>query len=288
MPTLGKLVALMIAILLLTSLAGFADAQNYVTIDQPPNTKSIEIEVTSPVSNQVYNSTNVSVAFHVSIKGTRGYTLYNVTFWASWMAENITIFKQNSFHPIFPDYIDYNNTFSKVPEGNQTIQIIAHGSGSFADTEQPTINGTEYFFKTSSNCMVIFTVANAPEISVVSPLNGSSVSSDVHLNFTLSKEVSWLAYSLDGAQNLTINGNTTINNLASGNHSLTIYAKDSYGNVDSQTVRFAVLLPVSFPFTSISVIIIIAVFAAFILVYLLYKRHKTPTAEKTLKTIKKK
>ncbi len=250
------------------------NAQNYVWGDPPADAKPIVIDVTSPISNHIYNLTNVTVAFTVSLptKGTIVYTLYDVSFKASWLTDDVTVFNQSRF----PISVEYDNTFSGVPEGNQTIQIVAHGCGSYADTPEETPEGTEYFFFTSSSSTVNFTVTASPKISVVSPLNDSVCSSTVPLNFTLNKEVRWLGYSIDGENNVAINGNTTLANLPSGLHNLIIYADDAYGNVGSQTVSFTVEKPKTGLFSNTNMAVATAVItaAACLTVGLLYRRHR--------------
>lgn len=251
------------------------NAQNYVWGDPPADAKPIVIDVTSPISNQIYHLTNITVAFTVSLptKGTIVYTLYDVSFKATWMAEKVIVFNQSGFF----DHIEYDKAFSDVPEGNQTIQIVAHGCGSYADTPEETPEGTEYFFFTSSSCTVNFTVTASPKISVMSPLNDSIYSSVVPLNFTLDKEVSWLGYSIDGENNMAINGNTTIANLPNGLHNLTVYARDAYGNVGSQTASFTVEKPKTGFFSSTNTAVAAAVITAAVCLtvgLLLCRRHR--------------
>ena len=68
-----------------------------------------------------------------------------------------------------------------------------------------------------------------PVIEIVSPMNQTS--SKVSLNFTVNRPVGWAAYSLDGKENVTITGNTTITGLSDGLHSIAVYANDSFGNM---------------------------------------------------------
>jgi N-acetylneuraminic acid mutarotase len=83
-----------------------------------------------------------------------------------------------------------------------------------------------------------------PEIKGVSPVNQTYNESSVSLVFTVDKPVNWTGYSLDGKQNVTVAGNTTLTGLSSGLHNVTVYANDTYGNMGaSETVIFTISEP---------------------------------------------
>ena len=87
-----------------------------------------------------------------------------------------------------------------------------------------------------------------PEIKVVSPVNQTYNESSVSLVFTVNKPVNWTGYSLDGQDNVTITGNTTIAGLSNGLHNVTVYARDEFENTGvSETISFSVETP--FPTT---------------------------------------
>jgi parallel beta-helix repeat protein len=87
-----------------------------------------------------------------------------------------------------------------------------------------------------------------PFLFMVCPENKTYPTSSVPLNFTVSGPNSWIGYSLNGNENVTITGNTTLSNLSAGSYSLTIYAADMFGNIGaSETVFFSVEVP--FPTT---------------------------------------
>jgi N-acetylneuraminic acid mutarotase len=95
----------------------------------------------------------------------------------------------------------------------------------------------------------------SPEVFVVSPENMTYNATDVSLVFTLNKLAVWIGYSLDGHDNTTVTGNSTITELINGLHNITVYAKDTFGNeVASETITFAVEVPKPFP----TVLIVIA------------------------------
>ncbi len=81
-----------------------------------------------------------------------------------------------------------------------------------------------------------------PVLRVVSLESASCTSADVSLNFTVNVLTSWLGYSLDGEENVTVTGNTTMTGLESGSHSVTVYAEPAFENTGatSRTVAFTV------------------------------------------------
>jgi hypothetical protein len=84
----------------------------------------------------------------------------------------------------------------------------------------------------------------APKITLSSPQNLTYNESSITLVFSTDKAVNWTAYSLDGGQNVTITGNSTINGMTNGIHNVIVYANDSLGNVGaSQTKIFTVAIP---------------------------------------------
>jgi N-acetylneuraminic acid mutarotase len=87
-----------------------------------------------------------------------------------------------------------------------------------------------------------------PAVAVVSPENETYTSGNVSLAFTVNKLSAWMGYSLDGQDNVTISGNTTITDLSNGLHNVTVYARDEFGNVGaSATLTFHVKVPEPFP-----------------------------------------
>jgi len=72
-----------------------------------------------------------------------------------------------------------------------------------------------------------------PVNEVLSPVNMTYTNTSLPLNFTVNdfSPISWIGYSLDNQANVTITGNTTLTNLAIGQHSIIVYANDTYGNM---------------------------------------------------------
>jgi outer membrane protein assembly factor BamB len=119
-----------------------------------------------------------------------------------------------------------------------------------------------------------------PQVSVLSPVNQVYSQTSVPLTFALDERVNWAGYSLDGRQDVTITGNTTLSDLASGSHSLVVYVNDTIGNVGaSQTINFTVALPTLTkpePFPALTVVAVSAAAVIVVVVGLLvhFNKHK--------------
>jgi len=79
-------------------------------------------------------------------------------------------------------------------------------------------------------------------IKIISPENRTyNYKKNIPLTFRVNGTPSWMGYSLDGAQNITISGNTTFNVPTYGVHNITVYLNDSYGSSFSDQVNFSVI-----------------------------------------------
>jgi len=74
-----------------------------------------------------------------------------------------------------------------------------------------------------------------PEITILSPENTTYSTTSIDLNYTIYdfSAIDWTGYSLDGAANVTITGNTTLTGLSYDSHNIIVYANDTYGNMGS-------------------------------------------------------
>jgi PKD repeat protein len=80
-----------------------------------------------------------------------------------------------------------------------------------------------------------------PIITIVSPVNNTTYSTNsVDLNYSVTEPTIWQGYSLDGAGNITLSGNTTLTGLIDGVHILVVYANDTSGNMNSSKVSFTI------------------------------------------------
>ena len=125
----------------------------------------------------------------------------------------------------------------------RAIVETSDGGFAMAGFTSPMYNG-------SSDVLLVRTrpESRPPTVSIVSPENRTYTANSVPLTFTVNKPAKWMAYSLDGKANVTIDGNTTLNELPNGSHNITVYATDLEGNTAaSKTIYFTVDAQGSFP-----------------------------------------
>jgi hypothetical protein len=92
-----------------------------------------------------------------------------------------------------------------------------------------------------------FTVV-LPKLTIVTPERITYNETSIPLVFSTKQAASWIGYGLDGKDNVTITGNTTLTGLSNGEHNVTVYANDTFGNIGaSETVNFTVAVPEPFP-----------------------------------------
>ncbi len=141
-----------------------------------------------------------------------------------WYGNETYLFFDNVQNPIFWN----NNTYGRfVPNVNSANEI----NKTYAYTiEVADASGNRNTY-----------IKNLEKIIILSPENKIYYENSVPLAFTIDKPMSWIGYSLDGAANITITGNTTLTSLAYGEHNLIVYANDTLGNErSSDRVYFTV------------------------------------------------
>jgi hypothetical protein len=164
-----------------------------------------------------------------------------------------------------------DNRANVTVTGDTELSGLAEGEHSI----KVSVNDT--FGNVVSSGAVYFSVDTLPpRVVILSPENKTYGESDIHSIFTVDEPVSWMGYSLDGEDNVTITGNITLAVLTDGFHSLKIYATDLVGHTGvSETVHFNIAPFPTVLVVAVAVTITIAVAAA----YLLLKRRKTITAK---------
>jgi hypothetical protein len=140
-----------------------------------------------------------------------------------------------------------------VRGGNHSLTIYAVGCGAY-EVSHKRIDSITIFYNVETFHITVFSTVSftkdlvSPRISLLSPPNGTYVTSDVKLDFTVSETASEIQYCLDGKENRTITDSLTLMGLAEGAHNVTLYAADLAGNAAApKTLFFTVDLPEPFP-----------------------------------------
>jgi len=202
-----------------------------VTVELPEWAYPPDVCLITP-ENTTYNTTNVSLNFTVNEE-------------TSWMGYSL----------------DGQNKVT-ITENTLILTELAEGSHTL------TIYATDTAGKTGTSETIYFTVdSNPPVISILSPENKAYYTIETQLNFTINEPTSWMGYSLDGQDNVTLTENAlNLTGLSNGSHNLTVYAKDIAGNVGmSETVHFTIESDLTPWITAIA--IITAVMVASVLIY---------------------
>ena len=210
------------------------------------------LKVYSPIQNETYNLPHVLLNFSeimpdaMSLSDNYGYyeNLTSVYYAVDGgERQNITVPEIDSF---IKGYIF--STILNLTAGAHNVQISDDFQLTLSSTTRSTLlNGYSE--------LVNFTVVLPGPVIVASESITYNVSS-VPLTFTAdTSATSWVGYSLDGKNNVTIAGNTTLTGLSNREHNITVYTNDTFGNVaTSQIVNFIVALPpVMQPFPAVTV-----------------------------------
>jgi nitrous oxidase accessory protein NosD len=232
---------------------------NPTAFPETPDATPPTISIVSP-ENKTYSTNTLNLSIHSSS--------YLRLFGVQYSVDGGSF--RNVHHPIPPDYhppvsCDYN-TVLDLEDGPHLILAKANvWSGITYANASFTIDTT------------------SPDILVLSPENKTYDTADIPLNFTVNELVSQITYSLDGQENVAIDGNATLTELSDGSHSLIVYATDTVGNTGaSETVHFSIEAPPPepkksepFPITWIAAATaIIAIAGAILLIY--FRKTKRP------------
>ena len=259
----------------------------------PPNyAKQPIVTILSPKNGTVIVANNTALDLSLTLEASnssRPITLGPVSYKASWNSNNITVNTGTSSSPFLTKTIPLSIDLTNMSEGTQSVTVYAYSLCEYeSGREQVRVSNDPFWilvfkylniyyntYKIGGCSSVSFTFDTLPKISVLSPIYQRYNDSSVPLTSVVDKTVNWTGYSLDGKQNVTTTGDTSLSGLSSGIHNVTVYAKDLYGNVGaSETITFAVTVP--FPTVPVAAIAVVAVIvAAGLLVYLKKRRPKS-------------
>jgi hypothetical protein len=242
-------------------------------IQPPAGTKPPRISIFSPNSSIMFTSNNVSLAFNLSVTGLGNLKyLTDVYYETNWQEGNTSVYHLDMTTPNQNHITEfsYNENLTGLPDGNRSIKISAGAHGGYVE------RSIYYYFDIGGSATANFTVdTTPPSIFVLSPENTTYDAANFTLNFAVSEATSQVSYVLDGGENLTVEGNTTLTGLSNGEHNVTVYATDLAGHVGaSETVYFNVEVPEPFPTVPVATsVATVAVVGAGSLVYFKKRRH---------------
>ena len=213
-------------------------------LSSPSDRTSPTIVIASP-KNETYSDKGISLTFIVN----------EPTSWTSYSIDGKAKVE-----------ISGTTTLPQLPDGSHSIVVCA--------SDLTGNNG--------SSEVTYFTVdTSPPSTSLLSPKNQTYDTTELLLNFTLNETASWVGYSLDGKENVTITANTTLTDLSYGSHTITIYATDLAGNTANSTIHFNVQEPLPTAWTA-TVIALIAVSGGAFIFY--RKKQKSQPKNRTVTT----
>ena len=259
---------------LTTLFVGFHPVQAPHTEDGRYFPLASPIKITSP-SNSTYSSgllmLNITFKLMLNVDRTNITMLYSID-----GKENTTIPVSATFVPLIATRT-YENGTTENGTSFFSYYIIA-GTVGLPEFPKGLHNLSVYgkyergggsSFDVLDDCTVYFTIndGNAPVISSLSVENKTYSQDNLSLNFTVDQPISWMGYCLDEKVNVTTTGKFALSELASGSHTLTIYANDTVGNMGtSETISFSI----AEPFPKAIAVASIAIIAAIIIGILPY------------------
>ena len=145
----------------------------------------------------------------------------------------------NELHVVY--YATGLVTLPELSEGSHslTVNLLAAPS---SDHIKPSYADTVYF----SIDLTPPNKSTPPNVSILSPVNKTYTVANITevripLDFAVDENVSQVTYSLDGQNDMVIDGNATLMGLFIGSHNVTVKAWDSAGYSGvSETVNFTV------------------------------------------------
>jgi hypothetical protein len=272
--------SLLLLFLIAVHLVNLGQANPYIRhwekageIPPPEGTLPPIISVISPQNNTAYTSNNISLTLNVSMPESNSVSLQiNELYYApSWN-------RGPNAKPVKIPASQGSVNLTDVPEGPRWLEVTAVASA-VAYNSGHKIEGIHYttyyvYFTIASSSFVKFTIDNtAPNILSVSVENNTYSTSNVPLDIIVNEPTSQISYSLDGQSNTTLAGNTTLNDVSNGVHTLTVCVLDYAGNAGNlEALSFSVDVQ---PFPTTMVITPIAiVFATVVGVLVYFKKRK--------------
>jgi hypothetical protein len=150
--------------------------------------------------------------------------------------------------------------------GDTTLTGLSEG------THKLIVYINDTFGNIVSSDTIFFSVDTKPPIiTIISPTNRTYNEMDVQSIVMINEPISWLGYSLDGQETITITGNVTLAVLSEGSHYIKFNATDIVGNNGvSETIYFNIA-----PFPTLLVIALFLIIIIVIMtIYLFINRNQ--------------
>jgi len=167
----------------------------------------------------------------------------------------------------------YSLVLPNITDGSHTLVVRADSTGVVRNWITSTVYGVPI---DSVFAVANFTLDSAPPNVSFLSVEETHATSEFPLNFTLNESVWEISYVLDGQENVTVSGNTTLVSLPYGEHNVTVYAADKVGNIGSETITFTVAEPEPEPFPTtlvVASVITVSVYGIGLLVHFKKRKH---------------
>jgi hypothetical protein len=242
------------------------------------------INVDNPIDNSVISTDSLTVDFSVVFSGqvilfvdsmpVCAYLDDKLCYQGNMGLDDINNYMVNRAPTAFGSF-----GLTDITQGRHTLEIQVEVVGSSFPGGSFDENVTSATVDFVCNCGV------PPEVSILGL--DEYAANQVFFNITTSEPISYCSYSIDGQVNTTLpymccnQYNVTLNNLSNGDHSVTAYSKDTFGNTGMAKKTFTVKTQNSQPtvqFQPLAVIVGV-IFAAITLVctaLLLFTRNRKP------------
>ena len=224
-----------------------------------PITDTPSISILSP-SNQTIQQNSTNITFNVAMPQSWNCHFLSYQFFVgqvksvtcsldqTQILSNETLYGLTGF--FVQNYSDPNYQVRSI-NYSQEVGLLSLGQHSLiVSVKAKTLYNYQHdsWYDVSASATFMFSVGAKPILTNLSIENRTYDKPLVPLVFNVNDSTSWMGFSLDNQANVTLYENVTLTDLAEGNHSLVVYANDTFGNMGkSDTVLFSIVLPTPSP-----------------------------------------
>jgi hypothetical protein len=207
-----------------------------------PSAKPPGISIFDPKNNTVYTTNTITLSIKVTLPESQKASetkIDTIYYEADWLEERVYLFISRGLDDEISStrprnlYFQCLEQITDVPNGTHSIMVYAKGKGSYVE------NWYGYGFYIDASAVISFTVDavidDVPPNIVLSVENKTYYTTDIPLGFSVNEPTTQVTYCLDGQDNVTATGNTTLTNLPYGQHNVTVYATDKVGNAGASS-----------------------------------------------------